>query len=177
MIAAFALADRKEITVRMPQAPVKEYLPDASFDPDVFDIVEALTEFHFAGLCTLHGPPPEGVEVSRMVWLRPGDGAPAPLYQARLLPDAPLSSHAWVDAFAAGLDHWSDCGFPDPLKVLFPPGSPDAQLSLAPPHRVFHQAQQRLAAEGRQAEQLKLAAHIKRPPLPAPVAADFWPSL
>lgn len=158
----------------MPPAPVNEFLPLASdVDPDVYDILELLSEYHYAAFCTVYGLPPLGVSMPRIYCERDDRRGPQPLYAATIARDAAIVSQAWFEAFRAGLDRWDDAGFPDPLTMLQPPGSATIKVTITPAHTILRKAAQRLAAEAREDALRNLALVVSEPMIAAPRPPAF----
>ena len=122
--------------VRLPAVPARELAPVLSADPDALALRSAAHELHWIAFATLHGPPPKGLEVFQVaVTTEQGDLDPAMIVSR---PEAPSDvAAAWVEAFEAGLDTWSEAGFDS--HVTHPAGE-GAGVAVAPHDQAIHDA-------------------------------------
>jgi hypothetical protein len=134
-------------TAALPPVPQMELIPTLSDAPTIIEMYRDLVWLHYAAFVTLHGPPPDRVDVHPATLL----GASRLSFPTRLATLARTADHAaveWFHAFEAGLSRWRDADFPNPLT--FEPSDPGMVLvTMDAPDVVLATAVQRLICAGR----------------------------
>lgn len=143
----------------LPLAPRNAEYPKLTRDPAIADMHLRMVRLHYLAFVALYGPPPNKVRV-RSIYAGQISEPLQPMFAARALDRAPCpEALVWLDAFAHGLDAWSEAEFASPF-VLSQGRAGRLHISMQTLEQSVQGACERLARAGRARELANLKAEF-----------------